>query len=73
MRAVKIVLVTAGENDKAIWSVQLSARPAGGPYTLTVSVQGASITMVDFLFGDVWLCSGQSNMVFVVSHVSKSK
>ena len=69
----KNVLITAGENGKAIWSVQLSARPAGGPYNLKVSVQGASITLTDVLFGDVWLCSGQSNMVFVVSHVSESE
>ena len=65
------ISLTAGKNGKAIWSVQLSPRPAGGPYNLKVSVQGTSITLVDVLFGDVWLCSGQSNMVFVVSHVSK--
>ena len=65
------ISLTAGKNGKAIWSVQLSPRPAGGPYNLKVSVQGTSITLADILFGDIWLCSGQSNMVFVVSHVSK--
>ncbi len=45
------------------WSVQLPAMPAGGPFTLTASAKsGATQTIADVLIGDVWLCSGQSNM-----------
>jgi sialate O-acetylesterase len=43
--------------------------PAGGPWTLTVSAEpsGQSITVSDLLIGEVWLCSGQSNMEFTLA------
>lgn len=44
------------------WEAQLPALKAGGPYTLTASAGGASQSVNDVLIGDVWLCSGQSNM-----------
>ncbi len=50
------------------WRVTLPARAAGGPYELafTVADDGAEATTVlkDVLFGDVWICSGQSNMAW---------
>lgn len=49
------------------WLVRLPARPAGGPYELVVSAGSATVTVKDVLLGDVWLCSGQSNMEFTVS------
>lgn len=49
------------------WQASLPALPAGGPYTLTVTTaDGATQTIHDVLVGDVWLCSGQSNMVLPV-------
>lgn len=49
------------------WHAQLPAMPAGGPYDLVVhGASGASQTVKDVLIGDVWLCSGQSNMVLEV-------
>ncbi|UII19201.1 sialate O-acetylesterase [Fulvivirga ligni] len=45
-----------------LWEVELSAMPFGGPYTLKVSGSGDEITLEDILIGDVWICSGQSNM-----------
>lgn len=49
------------------WQASLPAHAAGGPYTLTVSTAaGATQTIHDVLVGDVWLCSGQSNMVLPV-------
>ncbi|RYE02732.1 MAG: 9-O-acetylesterase [Sphingomonadales bacterium] len=48
------------------WRAELPALPAGGPYALTVSAGGAIRTAQDVLIGDVWLCSGQSNMEFQV-------
>ena len=36
--------------------------PAGGPYTLDLQTADDSIRLNDVLLGDVWLCSGQSNM-----------
>jgi sialate O-acetylesterase len=44
------------------WEVQVPALSAGGPYTLTVTAGEATRTVHDVLIGDVWLCSGQSNM-----------
>jgi len=52
------------------WSTQFSAKPAGGPYELTIkSAQGDTQTITDILLGDVFLCSGQSNMGMEVSRV----
>jgi sialate O-acetylesterase len=50
------------------WRAELPALPAGGPYDLTVAAPGNSQTVRDMLVGDVWLCSGQSNMEFPVSY-----
>jgi sialate O-acetylesterase len=48
--------------DKAgNWSLILAAEVAGGPYTLTVTGKN-KIIFNNILFGDVWICSGQSNM-----------
>ncbi|MEY4191288.1 MAG: hypothetical protein RIR17_2024, partial [Planctomycetota bacterium] len=42
------------------WTVQLPAMKAGGPHVL--KVEGSSkVEFSDVLFGEVWLCSGQSN------------
>ena len=49
------------------WQASLPAHAAGGPYTLTVTTaDGATQAIHDLLVGDVWLCSGQSNMVLPV-------
>jgi sialate O-acetylesterase len=51
------------------WQTLLPAMGAGGPYVLTVHTQsGASQTISDILVGDVFLCSGQSNMELPVAH-----
>lgn len=44
------------------WSVEFPKMKAGGPYTLKISGKN-EILLNDILIGDVWLCSGQSNMV----------
>ncbi len=44
------------------WQATMSPMPAGGPYTLTVRAGQAHQRVGDLLVGDVWLCSGQSNM-----------
>ncbi len=48
------------------WSVQLPAMPAGGPHTLTARGSDTLI-LHDVLVGEVWLCSGQSNMEWPLS------
>jgi sialate O-acetylesterase len=50
------------------WRAMLPAMSAGGPYSLSVRTRsGAGQTISDLLVGDVWLCSGQSNMELPVS------
>ncbi len=46
------------------WCIVLPAMEAGGPYTLTVKGKDEVITFTDVLLGEVWICSGQSNMEF---------
>ncbi len=48
------------------WSLTLPAMKAGGPYTMMIN----GITVSDILVGDVWLCSGQSNMELPVHRVT---
>jgi sialate O-acetylesterase len=50
---------TADANGK--WRLKLQTPPAGGPYTLAVSGSTSAI-LKNILIGEVWLCSGQSNM-----------
>lgn len=44
------------------WQTTLPPTAAGGPYELTVRAGQATQTAHDLMIGDVWLCSGQSNM-----------
>ena len=56
----------------AVWSVQLDPLEVStGPYTITAKLEGHNtISLHDVLVGDVWVCSGQSNMQFTVPMVS---
>jgi sialate O-acetylesterase len=55
---------TTSEGGK--WMVKLPAMEAGGPHTMTI--QGTdTVTVNNILVGEVWLCSGQSNMEWSVS------
>ena len=48
------------------WRVDLPALQAGGPHVLTVTSASGQAVANDVLIGDVWLCSGQSNMEYPV-------
>src|SRR5690606_11094928 len=56
----------ADENGN--WEFSLKPQKAGGPYTLTFSGKN-EISVKDVMFGDVWLCTGQSNMVLPMERV----
>ncbi len=49
------------------WEVTLGALPAGGPYELSASSGDTNVLLENILIGDVWVCSGQSNMHWPVS------
>jgi sialate O-acetylesterase len=59
---------TATTSPKGEWQVQLPAQKAGGPYELKVDASN-HLVVKDILVGDVWLCSGQSNMETPMSRV----
>ena len=54
---------TATTSPEGRWRATLPPLPVGGPYELTVA-GSSKITLHDLLVGEVWLCSGQSNMEY---------
>ncbi|MFS2134506.1 sialate O-acetylesterase [Duganella sp. Dugasp56] len=58
--------VNGSANAHGKWRIELPPQPAGGPYALTVTSDGQTVSRADILVGDVYLCSGQSNMEFAV-------
>lgn len=52
------------------WTIMLPAQKAGGPYEMTLKASN-EIKIQDILFGDVWICSGQSNMELPVERVKE--
>ena len=50
-------------NENAKWQVDIHTPPAGGPYTITIKGYN-TIVLQNILIGEVWVCSGQSNMEF---------
>ena len=44
------------------WKVVIPPLTAGGPYEMTIKGKTETIQLSDILIGDVWVCSGQSNM-----------
>ena len=69
--AGQTVRTKSGLNGK--WSVSLQPLKAGGPYTLTVSTKKKKLTFHNVLAGEVWLCSGQSNMEFMLEQSNISQ
>ena len=69
---VSVTIASAAINAKADssgkWSAALPPMPAGGPYVLHVSGGGNSVEIKDVLIGEVWLCSGQSNMAWTMQN-----
>lgn len=65
----EVITVTGSWNNQPFevkapqgkWSVAIPTPQAGGPYTITIKGH-ETIVLKDVLVGEVWLCSGQSNM-----------
>jgi len=51
------------------WQTQVESPAPGGPYTVTISSRGQTVTLHEVLVGDVWLCGGQSNMELGLARV----
>lgn len=61
----------AASNGK--WAVTLQPLKAGEPYTLTIAAGKQKLTYNNVLAGEVWLCSGQSNMEFYLNWSATAK
>lgn len=55
------------END-GTWMLRIPAQEAGGPYEMEIQGQKENIQIKDIMLGDVWICSGQSNMEWTVEN-----
>ncbi|GLR15794.1 sialate O-acetylesterase [Portibacter lacus] len=55
------------------WVVNLPPTPAGGPYVIEIKTANNGLTYNDIYFGDVWLCSGQSNMEWVLKNTDNAE
>ncbi len=61
--------IPVGADANGNWSAHLATGDAGGPFEITIVAinEDAKVVINDVLIGDVWLCSGQSNMAWPVS------
>jgi len=57
---------TATVNKNGKWMIHTRPLPVGGPYTMKITGKNKVITLKGILSGDVWICSGQSNMQWPV-------
>jgi sialate O-acetylesterase len=53
--------VTTTTNEQGSWRILLNTPSAGGPHRITIK-NGQTVTLNNVMIGEVWLCSGQSNM-----------
>ncbi|AJQ85903.1 sialate O-acetylesterase [Xanthomonas oryzae pv. oryzicola] len=68
------VQVQARADRQGHWEARLPAHAAGGPYSLKASGADGVVQQIDdVLIGDVWLCSGQSNMELQVHRTLDSR
>ncbi|HRN57460.1 MAG TPA: sialate O-acetylesterase, partial [Agriterribacter sp.] len=63
--------IKAGKDGK--WIIRLNAAEAGGPYRVVVKGKKNALTLDDVWIGEVWVCSGQSNMQWPVSASDNAK
>jgi sialate O-acetylesterase len=59
----------ASADTNGSWLIELPPQNAGGPYSMTIKANN-TITVQDILVGDVWICSGQSNMELPIRRVA---
>ncbi len=67
--SAKVIVTTSWNNhsdstvatNMASWHLKVKTPAAGGPFTIVIKSQ-QTITLTDVMIGEVWVCSGQSNM-----------
>lgn len=72
---VKVVVggkeAVAKADEQGNWKISVESLEAPGPHVMLVSSAGAEREIKDVLVGEVWLCSGQSNMDFTLAKTVK--
>jgi sialate O-acetylesterase len=63
--------VTAKTDEQGKWKAALPKLDAGGPFQLAITSGSTTRIYQDVLVGEVWLCSGQSNMDFTLAKTAK--
>lgn len=53
---------TSEANQNGIWKLMIPTPAHGGPYEILITGTDNEVLLTDILIGEVWLCSGQSNM-----------
>lgn len=59
--------VNATSDEQGKWLVKVKTTEAGGPYSISISSGKDKVLVKNILLGEVWLCSGQSNMEMPVA------
>jgi sialate O-acetylesterase len=65
--------VRATANQDGVWSASLNPLPLRGIYSLTIQGRSDTYTFNNIVSGDIWVCSGQSNMEMPLAHTRWSK
>ncbi len=63
---------TVQADDKGSWRFKMTAPEMGGPYEITLKGKN-TVTIQNILVGEVWVCSGQSNMEMAVRSVANAE
>jgi len=66
-------LVSGVADAKGRWCVTLSPLALGAPVEMAIAAGGSTTTIRDILIGDVWLCSGQSNMEWTLQNCDNAE
>jgi sialate O-acetylesterase len=61
--------ITAGPDGN--WLVRLPPHPAGGPHEIIATTTSGETRITDVMIGEVWICSGQSNMEWKLNMTSQ--
>jgi len=71
IKAKQLLTTTAGSDGK--WTVTLAPLAVGEKFTLSISTKSRSLQYKNVVAGEVWLCSGQSNMAFTLQQASTAQ
>lgn len=65
--------VSGWSDAQGNWKLTLSPKAAGGPYQIKLTTANDTVTLHEVVIGEVWLCSGQSNMEWTLKNSKYGK